>query len=254
MAEIFNNKPGSVQVLATSGANNNPFRVTIDGFPETGSQGGAILTELAIQRHGNFQFMHTLKDLVYVYSFGERIGQIRASGMAFARLCNGTEGLKAVLAYYEANRLEVRSSPISIVIGTSGAGRFRGFLTELNVDVSRPEARLAQFGLQFHVLPSAKTSTGSSGGGGSGGSSGAGNAAAVGGAAAAGINAGAASVGAAGGLASAGVSGAGSNGPPASGGMPDLPANVFASPSSLPANVFGPATPHAAASRYSREG
>jgi hypothetical protein len=169
MPEIFNNKPGSVQVLAPKGANTNPFRVTIDGFPETGAQNGAILTELAIQRHGNFQFMHTLKDLVYVYSFGERIGQIRASGMAFARLCNGTEGLPAVLAYYEANRLEVRSTPISIVIGTSGAGRFRGFLTELNVDVSRPEARLAQFGMQFHVLPSAKQSTGSSGTGGGGG-------------------------------------------------------------------------------------
>jgi hypothetical protein len=155
MADIFTNVPGVVTVLATN-AGDNPFRMTIDGFPEDGSQSGIIITELAIQRHGNFQFLHTLKDLVYVYSFGERIGSIRASGLAFAQLCNGTEGLPAVLEYYENNRLEARVDPISIVIGTSASGRFRGFLTELNADVSRPEARIAQFGLQFHALPSAK--------------------------------------------------------------------------------------------------
>jgi hypothetical protein len=155
MAELFNNQPGVVVALNTGNGGDNPFRVTIDGFPENGAQGGIILTEVAVQRHGNFQFLHTLQDLVYVYSFGERIGQIRASGMAFARTCGGAEGLTVVLNYYEANRLEVRADPVSIVIGTGGSGRFRGFLTELNADVSRPEARLAQFGLQFHALPSA---------------------------------------------------------------------------------------------------
>jgi hypothetical protein len=165
MAELFNNKPGIVAVLASTDDDTNPFRMTIDGFPEDGSSSGLIVTELAIQRHGNFQFMHTLKDLVYVYSFGERIGQIRASGLAFARLCNGTEGLSAVLEYYEKNRLENRSDPISIVIGTSGAGRFRAFLVELNAEVARPEARIAQFGMQFHALPSAKASPAAAGGG-----------------------------------------------------------------------------------------
>lgn len=79
---------------------------------------------------------------------------MRISGIAFSQMCNGVQGLSTVLAYYEANRLENRSSPISIAIGTSDAGRFRGFLTELNAEVSRPEANLAQFGMQFHSLPS----------------------------------------------------------------------------------------------------
>jgi hypothetical protein len=159
MAEIFNNRPGIVAVLNTNATDDNPFRVTIDGFP-TGDQGAVIITELAIQRAGNYQFLHTLKDLIYVYSFGERIGQIRASGLAFARLCNGVQGLESTLAYYEINRLENRADPISIVIGTSGAGRFRGFLTEVNLDVSRPDARMAQFGMQFHAMPSASANSG----------------------------------------------------------------------------------------------
>jgi hypothetical protein len=158
MADIFNNEPGVVVVLDTGGGNgDNPFRLAIDDFPQDGSS-GLIVTELAVQRHGNFQFLHTLKDLVYVYSFGERIGQIRASGLCFASMCNGPSdgGLPTLLDYYETHRLEMRSQPISIAVGTSNNGRFRGFLCELNFDVARPEARLAQFGLQFHALPSAK--------------------------------------------------------------------------------------------------
>jgi hypothetical protein len=163
MADLFNNQPGVVAVLDTDGGDDNPFRVTLDDFPQIGAQSGVIFTELAIQRHGSFQFMHTLRDLVYVYSFGERVGQIRASGMAFARMCSGIEGLSTVMDYYENNRLERRADPISIVVGTTS--RFRGFLTELNTDIARPEARLAQFGMQFHALPTAKPFTG---GGGSG--------------------------------------------------------------------------------------
>jgi hypothetical protein len=157
MADLFNNEPGVVVALDTGDGGDNPFRVAIDDFPPDG-RAGLIVTELAIQRHGNFQFLHTLKDLVYVYSFGERIGMIRASGLAFASMCEGstTGGLPVLLDYYEGHRLEMQSRPISIAIGTSNNGRFRGFLCEMNVDVARPEARLAQFGLQFHVLPSAK--------------------------------------------------------------------------------------------------
>lgn len=165
MAELFNNKPGAVAVLATNYTDDNPFRLTIDGFPRTGQSGGLILTELAVHRAGNYQFLHTLKDLVYVYSFGERMGQLRASGMCFSRMCRGStqDGLSTLLSFYEANRLEMKPDPISIIIGTSAAGRFRGFLTEMNVEVSRPDARLSQFGLSFHALPS--TQSGGGGGG-----------------------------------------------------------------------------------------
>jgi hypothetical protein len=153
MPDIFNNQPGVVVALKTDEGTPNPFRVAVDGFAIDGSQFGVIVTELAIQLHGNYQFLHTLKDLIYVYSFGPRIGQIRLNGIAFAQLCGGTLGLKQVIGYYEANCLDNRATPISLTIGTDTSGRFRGFLTELNFDVTRPESQLAQFGWQFHALP-----------------------------------------------------------------------------------------------------
>jgi hypothetical protein len=155
MADIFSNLPGIVAVVGARGAN-NPLRISIDDFPETGQQGGAVLTEIAVNRNGNYQFLHTMQDVVHVYSFGERIGDFRAAGLALARTCDGVEGLTTVLEYYEQNRLERRSRPISLVIGTSGSGRFRGFLTGVHVDIARPEAAVTQFGLQFHTLPSSR--------------------------------------------------------------------------------------------------
>lgn len=155
MADIFSNVPGVVAVVGTRGAD-NPLRVSIEDFPETGMQGGAAVTEVAFGRNGNYQFLHTMQDVVHAYSFGERIGEFRAAGLALARACDGVEGLTTVLEYYEQNRLELRSRPISVVIGTSGAGRFRGFLTGVHVDVARPESAVAQFGLQFHTLPSSR--------------------------------------------------------------------------------------------------
>lgn len=155
MADLFSNQPGVVTVVG-GGEADNPLRVAIDDFPETGQQGGAALTEVAVERNGNFQVLHTMQDLVHVYSFGERVGNIRAAGLAFARTCAGIEGLTTVLEYYERNRLEARSRPVSIVIGTSGAGRFRGFLTAVHADIARPESAVAQFGFQFLMLPSSR--------------------------------------------------------------------------------------------------
>lgn len=38
MAEIFNNVPGMVTVLDTTDSGSNPFRLTMDGFPQTGTE------------------------------------------------------------------------------------------------------------------------------------------------------------------------------------------------------------------------
>jgi hypothetical protein len=157
MAELFNNQPG--KVIALTGPTimaDNPFRVLIGYFPEDATKSGILLTELAIQRHGNYQMLHTLKDLVYVYSFGERVGQIRASGLAFTQACDDFEGVLNLTDYYENNRLENRSEPLSIVFGNGSNSQFRSFLVEMNISIAQPELRIAQFGLQFITLPSAK--------------------------------------------------------------------------------------------------
>ncbi len=155
MPSLFMNRPGQAIAL------DNPdgdlgLPLTIDGiqgswFPQFKS----ILTELGFALNGNYQFAHTCKDVIYVYVFGRRISQMRVSGLSFADGCpgGGSSGIEQVIGFYNDNNIAVRDTPIQIQIGTTGAGRFRGYMTDLRADIIKPEARISQFSFIFHVFP-----------------------------------------------------------------------------------------------------
>jgi len=162
MATIFATRPGYAVVLPEDQDRTLP--ITIGGW------GGAnatrcLVTELSIERQGNFQFVHSLSDLIFVYSFGERVGNLRVSGLALANLCGSgspgapgsrASGLEYALAYYERYRLgsPQNAAPVDILIGSlGGVGHFRGYLTGFKAEIAKAEAAISQFALQFHSLP-----------------------------------------------------------------------------------------------------
>lgn len=159
MAVIFQNKPGQVIALAAGPTGDAGLPLTIDGisgswFPEF----RAILTELSVGLDDNFQFTHTFDDVIFVYAFGSRISQMRISGLAFNGDCadrsgGGVTGIERVMTFYRTNRIAARATPIQLQVGTTAAGRFRGYLTNFRADIVKPEARLAQFAFIFHVFP-----------------------------------------------------------------------------------------------------
>ena len=59
------------------------------------------VTGFALEVGGNYQFLHTLNDLVYFYSFGDRVGELNITGMAFIRRsCNTGFGTSTTLPSY----------------------------------------------------------------------------------------------------------------------------------------------------------
>lgn len=63
------------------------FRIPVTGF--------------ALEVGGNYQFLHTLNDLVYFYSFGDRVGELNITGMAFIRRsCDTGFGVNTALPSY----------------------------------------------------------------------------------------------------------------------------------------------------------
>jgi hypothetical protein len=167
LAAIFASAPGTVSVLDGDGMTGLP--VAIDGlagawYPPF----KAIITSVSIALDGNYQFTHTLDDVIYVYAFGDRISQLRIDGMAFTSNCNeagGTGGIEAILDAYAANRIAARDEPIQIQIGTSVSGRFRGYLTGLRNDIARPDERIGTFSFLFHIIPNnAGSASGGNGG------------------------------------------------------------------------------------------
>lgn len=152
MASIFTHAAGKVSRVST-GRPAVPFRVDFGG----GKNRAFIVTQAAISMQGNYQFLHTLNDMIYVYVFGDRISELQISGLAFAETCwgRGVSGMEEVLDFYRDNRIAERETPCKIRFG-AGAGPDRamwGLLTGAQVEVSRPEITLGQWFLRFHVLP-----------------------------------------------------------------------------------------------------
>lgn len=154
MATIFDTQPGAVAVLPSDDGPGLPL--AIDGF--SGSWFGAyksILAGLSLALDGNVQFTHTLDDTIYIYTFGDRISQLRVDGLSFQGGCGDDgSGVEAILQAYDENKVASRSSPVQVQIGTSASGLFRGYMTGLRMEIVKPEARIAQFSLLLSVIPS----------------------------------------------------------------------------------------------------
>jgi hypothetical protein len=149
MSLIFETQPGyAVQIASVNGG--NPLSLSVAGFGDA-PQSRAIITQVSLRRGENVQFVHSLSDLIYVYSFGEHVGQITAAGIAFVGMCEGGgPGIDYVNDWYDRNRVDNNPTPLPLLIGLTP---FRGYLTDLEADVARPDTRLASFGLHFRTLP-----------------------------------------------------------------------------------------------------
>lgn len=106
---------------------------------------------------GAHQYLHTLRDVIYVYTFGERVGQVELSGFAFQGLCGQdktTTGIDDIKDFYDNNRLSSRGTPILISLGITTA--LQAFLVGFGVGIADPQSGLAQFTLSLTYPPKQK--------------------------------------------------------------------------------------------------
>lgn len=125
----------------------------------------AILTRNALQTQVNAQFSHTFGGDIYLYVFGDKVGELGISGLAFDQGCEGggVTGIESVMKYYTENRVVERDTPVRITIGTSRT--IPGYLIQFMADLVDPKTRIYQFTLKFAFAPDAKKRKKSSGGG-----------------------------------------------------------------------------------------
>lgn len=115
-----------------------------------------IITRVGVSSAGNYQFLHTIGNDVYIYVFGDRMGQITLHGISFSQGCDdsvGETGFELLSKWYFANRIASRKAPVKVTIGTSLG--FRGFVTELRGDVQDSIHRTVQYQLTVSLLPPA---------------------------------------------------------------------------------------------------
>ena len=148
MPVIFQGRPGRVVAIPDGLASAGRFVSTNPALNFTESR--SIITNIVISAQGNFQFLHTLGNDIYVYVFGDRIGQMTISGVSVQDCNTNGHGFEAVLAYYSDNRLAKKHDTIEIIVGRIS---IRGFLTGFQSQVVDPGNRLIGFSKQLLILP-----------------------------------------------------------------------------------------------------
>lgn len=167
MPSIFTSSAGTVMAInATPDGGNpgSPITILIDADAANGvtktsvNQLGGIITSFMVTGETNTQFMHTLRDVIYLTVFGNKIGSLSIGGYLFLNnpvTCgpDGTTSAVALKSFYDffSDKYVVRKKePLSIAVGGK---MLKGFLLSFQIQITDPQFMLGQFTMQMALLP-----------------------------------------------------------------------------------------------------
>jgi hypothetical protein len=145
MAELLACRRGKVAVM--EGCEGIPGQILLDGFEPVAS----IITSPEVLQRVNVQFQTSLKESVYVYVFGDQMGNVVISGIAFAGLCEGEEsGIEDIFKYYRDYRASQRKETVTVTFGKQSIS---GFLTESRMSSRDPDNLTLNYTFTINTLP-----------------------------------------------------------------------------------------------------
>lgn len=152
MAVVMSPCSGAVQIARTCDLVRTEFLII-----SVGNDFDAIVTGMSLNLAANYQFMHSLDEFIYVYAFGERIGDLALNGIGFVNACGSGDtarmGILRLYDYYKKNVSTGNIQPIDITL-TSGSTsiNLRGVLTAARIDVVEENGIMGYWSLNFKVI------------------------------------------------------------------------------------------------------
>jgi hypothetical protein len=143
---IFGTAPGTASKGFVIPGMSMPAIISIPGFPNT----SVAITSIGFSQDANVQFMHSLRRIIYIYSFGERMGTVEINGVAFYRPCDGETGLKALFNFYKNNSVSIRSTPVSFSVAGEGLS---GFVRGIRSTFSDSQAGVIGYSIVMASMP-----------------------------------------------------------------------------------------------------
>lgn len=123
----------------------------------------APITGFRLELSSNHQFLHTLNNFIYVFSFGDRVGELTVSGIAATGCYSANSGessktgsISALYKRYLDNRLAANLKPSLITI-TGADVSLLGFLTGMSMEIPNPAMPIAQWAFRYNVIINAAT-------------------------------------------------------------------------------------------------
>lgn len=157
---VFQGQPGRVVTIKDPAV---PARVRPLATPSPDisiNDEKSIITHITVAQATNHQFLHTLGNDIFIYVFGDRIGQIQLAGFSFVENCDGgggRHGMELMIDYFQRNKLSSRKEPMQILVGQVP---FQGFLMSMTNKVVDPATWLTQFQIDIAVIPEKKSGGG----------------------------------------------------------------------------------------------
>lgn len=163
--DVFMSTPGSVMVMY-KGVNSG-FHAILQGVDKgdnlsTGSSYDnmrCVITSMNISESSNSQFLTTLRNFTYLYSFGDKISELDIGGVAFLNGdCDGNSGVHGIYDFFSRNKVSNSLRPITFTLvafsqAKNRARTFKSFLTQANVSIADAGSMLANFSLKMYYMP-----------------------------------------------------------------------------------------------------
>ncbi len=149
MINLYSYGSNAVKVVTDAGF---PAVVAISSPNIPGDQSANIIvTGVSGSNAGGHQFLHTLSHFIYVYVFGERVGDLTITGKTLLYPCHayGATGISAVSNYYLQHGIARYGTPVAVAIGSVGLS---GFLVELKSEITDPNSPFGDFSLVFKTI------------------------------------------------------------------------------------------------------
>jgi len=125
----------------------------------------AIVTGIDFDRTVKAQFRDMFDESVYVYVFGDKLIDLRLTGLLFARHCDNSSvphvhahGVDGLLAYYDNNAVSVRDTPVVVQVGESPG--MHAVLYSVKVQADDNEHGIGKFVMLLKAMSQRKPSSG----------------------------------------------------------------------------------------------
>lgn len=116
----------------------------------------AIIAGISMQEQTNHKFTPSLGSDIFMYVFGDQMGRMSISGLAFYDNCvdsiaYGEHGISRVLRYYRDAK--VSNQPNALTVTFQPGVVLQGYMTGMSGSVANVEQQLFQFQLDFALVP-----------------------------------------------------------------------------------------------------
>ena len=122
----------------------------------TGDVRTALIQGVSLDQRTNHQINLSLRQTIYLYVFGDQMGEAVVTGFLFSGICgdDSKNGFSDLAEFYSKNRVSSANDQVEIIVGGS---TLTGFLTGLHIMATDIRTLLTPFNMTIKLLPLAET-------------------------------------------------------------------------------------------------